>query len=334
MKEKILIVEDDISSRNLLVRLLQREGYEIEIASDGLEAFKLMEGNRFQAVLTDWMMPHMDGLELIHKIRQVSHLDTVILMITALASREAKEKAMEAGADDYISKPIDTKNVLKRLDNCIKRQNIESARPLDENLPSANGTPPFFAVGFAAGTGAPPAITEVIAKFRMSLQSAIFIAFNGPSWMLESFISKMRKHTEMKVHLAFDGQSIRAGEIYVAPEDRHMVIDPVYIKIKIVDSPPENFVRPSADPLFKSLSAVFGENCIAVVLTGMGNDGSIGSGYIAAAGGYVIAQEPGTAVAPAMPRSVIELRIADIIVPLEDISRIISERIRKVMHNK
>jgi len=151
---------------------------------------------------------------------------------------------------------------------------------------------------------------------------------------LESFISKLRKHTEMKVHLGFDGQSIRAGEIYVAPEDRHMVLDPVYLKIKIIDSPPENFVRPSADPLFKSLAAVFGEYCIAVVLTGMGNDGSIGSGYIAAASGYVVAQEPGTAVAPAMPRSVIELRIADIIVPLGDIARVLSERIRKVLHSR
>ena len=332
MKAKILIVEDDSSSRNLLVRLLKKENYEVEIASDGLEAFELMERNRFQAILTDWMMPKMDGLELIHKIRQSSHRDTVILMITALASREAKEKALEAGADDYISKPIDTKDVLKRLDNCLNRNNLESARQLDENLPASSGTPPFFAIGFAAGTGAPPAITEVIAKFRMSLQSAIFIAFNGPDWMLDSFISKLKSHTDMKVNLGFDGQTIRTGEIYVAPEDRHMVVDPTYLKIKIVDSPPENFVRPSADPLFKSLSAVFGENCIAVVLTGMGNDGSIGSGYIAAAGGYVIAQEPGTAAAPAMPRSVIELRIADIIVPLEDISRVLSERIRKVMH--
>ena len=107
MKAKILIVEDDSSSRNLLVRLLKKENYEVEIASDGLEAFELMERNRFQAILTDWMMPKMDGLELIHKIRQSSHPDTVILMITALASREAKEKALEAGADDYISKPID-----------------------------------------------------------------------------------------------------------------------------------------------------------------------------------------------------------------------------------
>ena len=164
MRTKILIVEDDSSSRNLLVRLLKKEDYDVEIASDGVEAIKLMEKHHFQAVLTDWMMPHMDGLELIHKIRQINHLDTVILMITALASREAKEKAMEAGADDYVSKPIDTKDVLKRLDNCIKRQNLESARQLDESLPAANGTPPFFAIGIAAGTGAPPAITEVVAK--------------------------------------------------------------------------------------------------------------------------------------------------------------------------
>jgi len=64
----------------------------------------------------------------------------------------------------------------------------------------------------------------------------------------------------------------------------------------------------------------------------MGNDGSIGSGYVKAADGYVIAQEPTTALAPSMPKSVIDLRIATIIVPLEDIGRAITQQMRKMLH--
>lgn len=332
MGAKILIVEDDSFSRNLLVRLLSKEDYSVTIAHDGVEALELLEKNRFQAVITDWMMPNLDGIELIKKIRNLKLTETAILMVTALASREAKERALEAGADDYIAKPIDNQEVLKRVDNAIKRQNLESAKYFEDPFPAVQGKPPFFGIGMAGGTGAPSAMGKILSKVKLKDYASFFVVFNGPSWMIESFIGKLRKESSMKIQLGTDGMSVLPGEVYVAPEDRHMVLDPETLKIKIKDTPPENFVRPSADPLFKSMANIFGENCITIILTGMGNDGSIGSGYIAAADGYVVAQEPSTAVAPSMPRSVIDLRIAKIIVPIEDMNRVISEYIKKKMY--
>ena len=146
MGAKVLIVEDDSFSRNLLVRLLSKEDYQVTIAHDGKEALELLEKNRFQAVLTDWMMPNLDGIELIRKIRSLK-TDTAILMITALASREAKERALDAGADDYIAKPIENSDVLKRLNNCIKRQNIETAKYFEDPFPVVYGRPPFVGIG-------------------------------------------------------------------------------------------------------------------------------------------------------------------------------------------
>ncbi len=334
MSAKILIVEDDAFSRNLLVKLLSKEGFTVVTAKDGVEALEKLEKDRFQAVLTDWMMPNLDGIELIQKIRHLGQPEISILMITALASREAKERALEAGADDYIAKPIDNKDVVKRLNNCLKRQNMETARAFDDPFPAVQGRPPFFGIGIVGGTGAPSAIAKILSRFKLKDYAAFFIVFNGPSWMIDSFIYKLRQETDMRILLGEDGLQIKPGEVYVAPEDRHMVIDPQTLSIKIKDTPPENFVRPSADPLFKSLSNIFGEFAIAVVLTGMGNDGSIGSGYIAAADGYVIAQEPSTAVAPSMPKTIIDLRIATIIATIEDTSRVVSEHIRKIMHGK
>ena len=130
---------------------------------------------------------------------------------------------------------------------------------------------------------------------------------HGPAWALESFVKSLQHSTEMKVRLAEDGMYAAPGEIYVAPGDRHLIITPNRLKLRLVDDSPENYVRPSADPLLRSVSKAFGHYCIATVMTGLGRDGASGASHVAKAGGIVIAQEPATAVAPSMPRTVIEM---------------------------
>ncbi|MGE5499326.1 MAG: chemotaxis protein CheB, partial [Syntrophothermus sp.] len=116
---------------------------------------------------------------------------------------------------------------------------------------------------------------------------------------------------------------VKKGEIYLAPGDMHMLINPEKLEIELSDGPPENFVKPSADPLFRSAAKVFGNRLIGVVFTGMGHDGSIGAGYINAAGGVVIAQDPSTAIANSMPQTLVDLRLAKHIAPVSEIPEII-----------
>ncbi len=89
------------------------------------------------------------------------------------------------------------------------------------------------------------------------------------------------------------------------------------LKIHLLDSPPINFVKPSADPMFKSIAEVFGSKSIGVVLTGMGSDGSIGCGYIFAEGGKIVVEDPSTAILHSMPKTVVNLKLADVVVPIE-----------------
>ena len=119
----------------------------------------------------------------------------------------------------------------------------------------------------------------------------------------------------------------KAGEIYVAPGDRHLTITPNRLKRRLVDDPPENYVRPSADPLLRSAARAFGRYCIAAVMTGLGRDGASGASHVAKAGGIVIAQDPATAVAPSMPRTIIEMGITENVVPLTEIALAISRHI-------
>jgi two-component system chemotaxis response regulator CheB len=109
-----------------------------------------------------------------------------------------------------------------------------------------------------------------------------------------------------------------------------MGVDAQRAVIRLNDDPEENYVKPAADPLFRSLARAFGRRTIGVVATGMGRDGTIGAGYLAAAGGLVIAQDPATAILPSMPQSVIDLRIAKIISPLDSLGGVVSGNIKKM----
>jgi len=325
---KLLIVEDNIANKILLVKILQKQGYEVTHVNNGIEALELLKENEYDAVLTDWMMPKLDGIELIERIRRTVKNTPAILMITALASRKAKEKALLSGADDYIAKPYNINDLLERLKLSLDRKKSEKKAVEENNKKNIN--PDFAGVAIAASTGGPPALLKVISGLKLNQLASYFVVLHGPAWMLESFSQRLQQETKLIVKLGRDEMKIQAGEIYLCPGDRHMTINPKNFTIELLDTPPENFVKPSADPIFKSVAEVFGNKSIGVILTGMGHDGTIGAGYIAASGGLVIAQDPVTAIMPSMPQSIIDLRIAKLITPLNEIADLINKNVEKI----
>lgn len=334
---KVLIAEDNTSSRLLLYKVLSREGYSVVSASDGQEAFNILLNEKVDAVLTDWMMPRMDGLELTEKIRSSIKPVPVIIMITALASPEAHDKALMAGADGYIAKPFVMDELLESLRNCLLRLKQEKSNPVlmqaqqgSAEKPDKSKQPGFIAVGIAASTGGPSTLMHLFSGLKTTQKAAFFVVLHGPAWMLKSFSARVQGLTSMKVLLADNGMKIKRGHVYIAPGDVHTSINARTLELELLDTPPENYVKPSADPLFRSIAAAFGSNSLGVVLTGMGHDGSIGSGYISAAGGTVIAQDPSTAILPSMPQSVIDLRIAKVVAPLEQMGSVIIQTIEKI----
>lgn len=327
---KILIVEDDAPARLALRKILKRAGYEVELAVDGEEASELLKNSTYDAIITDWMMPRLDGLELIKYVRQKIKPVPVIIVITALNLREAREKAMDAGADEYIVKPFEKDEVVERIGEVLSRKKIELARIKGISPPNKSVKPNYVGVGVAASTGGPHTVLEVFSKIEPTNNAAFFIVLHGPTWMLESFKDRLQSVTKMKVLHGAEGLAISPGTVYLAPGNRHMLLNPEKLTLHLDDSPPENFVRPAADPLFRTIANTFHEKSMSVVLTGMGKDGSIGSGYIAASGGMVIAQDPATAVIAAMPQTVIDLRIAKEVAGLDTISGLISKYIKEL----
>ncbi len=113
---KILVAEDDKVSRRLLVRTLQKWGHDVVEAPDGQQAWETFQQQTFPMVITDWMMPHMDGIDLVKKIRSVPTDEYVyIIMLTARAEKNDLIEGMEAGADDFLVKPVNNDELRVRL---------------------------------------------------------------------------------------------------------------------------------------------------------------------------------------------------------------------------
>jgi two-component system chemotaxis response regulator CheB len=327
---KVLIADHDPASALTLERFLGEAGHDVVVTHDGAAALQALGLDPFDALLTDWMMPRMDGIELIRRVRATIKPLPVIVVFASLSSSEARARALDAGADDYLARPCPPKDVLILLESCLARR--AQPRPGPSVLPhlaSSPGRPPFVGVVAAASTGGPHAITSLLSSLPALPRAALFVVLHGPSWMLETFAARIPKEAAMPVHLVRKERIAEPGQIFLAPGDRHMTIEPGSLKIRLLDDPPINFVRPAADPLFISAARAFGERCVAVVLTGMGRDGAAGCEHVAAAGGVVLVQDPAEAVARSMPQTVIEMGLAKSVMPLKklpkEIARIVEE---------
>ena len=127
---KILVAEDEFYIRDLICKHLDKNGYSPVCAKDGLEAMKVFENNHIDLVITDVMMPHMDGITLSRKIRQ-SNKDIPIIILTALDTFSDKEKGFVNGADDYMVKPVDMLEMILRVKALLRRYQIISENILN-----------------------------------------------------------------------------------------------------------------------------------------------------------------------------------------------------------
>lgn len=126
--QSILIVEDDKRVADLLKAGLEENGYQVTTAYDGIMALRLFRANSFQLVVSDIVLPQMDGFELCREIRKI-HAGVPILMLTALGTTDDKLDGFDAGADDYMVKPFDFRELTARIRALLKRQKETNPAP-------------------------------------------------------------------------------------------------------------------------------------------------------------------------------------------------------------
>lgn len=191
----------------------------------------------------------------------------------------------------------------------------------------------YRAVCVGVSTGGPGTVLEFLKNIGPHFPLPIFITQHIDSTFDKNLIDWLSNNAPMPIKLAEHNMLPKPGFVYFAPADNHLVFgknENGVVVLKLNKNPPRNFLRPSVDEMFESAALTFGENCISVLLTGMGADGAEGSCRIRARGGYTIAQDEASCVVYGMPKAAVD---AGGIVEILALSNI-PKRVRKLVEKQ
>lgn len=203
--------------------------------------------------------------------------------------------------------------------------------PHQKNIQLRTGSfrrPKILVIG--SSTGGPQALMKFFGGFKKPPAVPILITQHMPATFTAILAEHLAQATGWPACEAREGMELKAGEIYVAPGGRHMEVADVdgMKKIHLTEEPPENFCRPAVDPLFRSVSAIYGENVLAVVLTGMGHDGLKGARELTRAGATVLAQDEASSVVWGMPGAVATAGLCTEVLPIDELGAATATRLQ------
>jgi len=337
-KVKVMLVDDSAVVRSMIEKVLTTSpdikvcGY----AADGQQAVKSIKVCQPDIVILDIEMPVMDGLTAIPLLLEACP-GVKIIMCSTLSERGAgvSLKALSLGAMDYVLKPKTPADI--QPDGNFRREIVSKivglgnikAKPALRNEPVEKGLqlkkaghlPPKL-IAVASSTGGPNALA-VFLKDMKNLSVPIIITQHMPPTFTKILAENLSQNLGVDCVEAQDNMPLQAGRIYIAQGGKHMLIASDAEKgsnfIRLNDGPLQNFCKPAADPMLESAGKIYDGRVLAVVLTGMGEDGLKGCRAIVDQGGSVIAQDRETSVVWGMPRAVADAGLCSAVLGLNDI---------------
>ncbi len=348
---KVLIVDDSAFMRFAITQQLNEHPSIVVIgsASNGREALKLIPKLQPDVITLDVEMPHMDGLTTLRHI--MADFPRPVIMFSSLVREGAAEtiQALMLGAVDFVAKPAnrtDIRGVMKDMTSKIvhaataKVKYVQlhprmHAAPSQLDLPAKKlcvyqKTTPVILIG--SSTGGPGALSEIVPALPANFPSPVLIVQHMPAGFTHSLSERLNSISHLNVKEAEPGDPLMVGQVLLAPGGFHMTIDEKE-RIALNQKPTVHGVRPAVDVTLTSLIQRYGSNIVAVIMTGMGSDGTHGASLLHSDGGYVIAEHESTCVVWGMPRSVVDAGAADAVLPRPQIVNAIEEAIRKLMSN-
>ena len=337
---KILIADDSLVYRIILKKILRNiDGVEVcATVSNGKSALKEIFDKKPDIVLLDIEMPVMDGLSVMRELQKLKSTPDII-MCSSLTARGADItiQALELGACDFITKPLGEENSkeskiklrdqLKNKLLAIKNKDIngqrESILDLDQTRAShlCFRKPQIVAIGIS--TGGPNALATLIPSLPKDFPVPVTIVQHMPPLFIESLADSLNRKSQVVVKVAEQAEYLRKGTVYLAPGNKQMKFFKRnhQMLIDINDDPPENFCKPAADYMFRSIASICGANSIGVIMTGMGRDGTAGLELMHQAGAFVIGQSESSCTIYGMPKAAYNANIVDKVLPLDKIAQ-------------
>jgi two-component system chemotaxis response regulator CheB len=285
-------------------------------------------------------MPKMDGFTLLRIL--MSRFSVPVIVISALSGADKVFKALELGALDFVAKPSSsatTDLLLIRDDLQQKVLQIVNHKPKDIRrfgqqtdqeaiAPVAlkidqQSTAAIDLVAIGSSTGGPPALQSIFSSFEHKFPFAIVVSQHMPSGFTRAFSDRLNRSSPFDVKEAEDGDLVSPGRVLIAPGGMNMVFEVCggQVTTRIVAPSASDRYVPSVDVMLESCAAIYRKRMIAVILTGMGNDGSKGLRFVHEQGGYILAESDETSVVYGMPREAVATGYVDRIVPLHRVSR-------------
>jgi two-component system, chemotaxis family, protein-glutamate methylesterase/glutaminase len=355
---RVMVVDDAVVVRGLVSRWIEEEPGLVLAASvrTGRDAVAQMDRAHPDVVVLDVEMPELDGISALPLLLEKNR-DLVVIMASTLTRRNAEVslRALSLGAADYIPKPETNHGIttsatfrrelidkIRQLGGQRRRRDGLAHPPLSASpgaRPSLRAVEPAIAVPpsiklrpfttviprvlvIGSSTGGPQALAQIVARLGAMVERIpVLITQHMPPTFTTILAEHLARASGRPAYEPAHGEPIRPGILYLAPGGKHMRVArrnavPV---IAIDEGPLVNFCRPAVDPLFSSVAQVWGSATLAVILTGMGADGTRGAADIVAAGGSVIAQDEATSVVWGMPGSVAHAGWCSAVLPLDQI---------------
>ncbi len=358
---RILIVDESSVSRDALRRILSADDDLdlVAVTGSGKVALARLTELNPDVVLLDVIEPEKEGLKTLAAFRQKApSLPIVIFSQLADRGSQVTVDALLLGVNDYLKKP--ESHVV--LESCIRNELTTKIKKLSTHRSGQTGfrpsegsavlgrspiaanqsraanaaieakssqpgsTPQVELVAIAASTGGPNALASLLSSLPRSFVTPMIIVQHMGAGFTTSLAESLSRQSGRIVREVESPQTLTEGSIWIAPGGRHVTVTKRGNVIQVApnDEPEVNGCRPSADMLFRSVAATVGAHCLAVVLTGMGNDGLEGSRAIKQAGGSILAQDEASSIVWGMPGQVVTAGLADMVLPLNDISRHLS----------
>jgi two-component system, chemotaxis family, protein-glutamate methylesterase/glutaminase len=343
---RVLLADDSPTARQMLRAILEREG-DIRViaeAHDGAEAVSLVEECRPDLVVMDVHMPVADGLEATKEI--MMRAPTPILIVSAVSQRDVdlSLSATQAGALMALAKPAgvgtrrfedaaaELRSMARAMSQVkvVRRWSRPPAAPQELQRRPTRSTD-YAAVAIAASTGGPAALRRLLMDLPRTFPVPILLVQHIARDFTAGFVEWLGGSCALHVKLAVDGEPLRPGVVYVAPDGLHLGVT-AEGRVRLSDGPAIAGFRPSASHLFASAGTVFRERLLAVVLTGMGTDGADGLETAHEAGAYVIAQDEASSVVYGMAQEAVRRGAVDAIVPLDRMAARLVDVVTKEAH--
>lgn len=333
---KALVVDDSAYNRVTITRLLQSDPRIEVVASavNGEDAIKHLLKHEPDVVILDLEMPVMDGFSFLRWV--MANKPVAVIVVSSKGSDRSVFKALELGALDFIAKPggrvsprleeIQRDLLAKvvhigevRIDNLAKR--VESDAPAQRHEMTEPCQAGIELIAIGCSTGGPPALQHLFETLPL-LPVRIVVAQHMPPTFTRLFAERINRLSAYHVKETEDGDTLEEGGVYIAPGGKQMTVerDGDRLIARVREAADSDLYSPSVDQLFFSASEATGHGLVALVLTGMGDDGARGIRAVRERGGATIAESSETAIIFGMPNEAIRTGCVDYTLPLTRIA--------------